>query len=165
MKNITTTLCAALLTLSSTAAFAQEAKAAAAEETKTEAKFDREIVVTCNDTMQFDTKAIEIKADETIKLTLKNVGKAPKVAMGHNLVILKAGANFMAFAGKAGAARESEYIPEDPESKAMMLAHTKLLGPDETDSIIFKAPAAGSYEFLCSFPGHFALMKGVITVK
>ena len=73
MKNITTTLCAALLALSSTAAFAQEAKAAAAEETKTEAKFDREIIVTCNDTMQFDTKAIEIKANETIKLTLKNV--------------------------------------------------------------------------------------------
>ncbi|YCM46119.1 azurin [Verrucomicrobiaceae bacterium 227] len=165
MKNITTTLCAALLTLSSTQAFSQEAKVEATEEKKAEVKFDREIVVTCNDTMQFDTKAIDVKADETVKITLKNVGKAPKIAMGHNLVILKAGSNFMAFAAKAGTARETDYIPADPASKAMVLAHTKVLGPGETDSLIFKAPAAGSYEFLCSFPGHFALMKGVITVK
>ena len=165
MKNITTTLCAALLTLSSTQAFSQEAKVEATEEKKAEVKFDREIVVTCNDTMQFDTRAIDVKVGETVKITLKNVGKAPKIAMGHNLVILKAGSNFMAFAGKASAARESEYIPVDPESKAMILAHTKLLGPDETDSLIFEAPAAGTYEFLCSFPGHFALMKGAITVK
>jgi len=165
MKNITTTLCAALLTLSSTQAFSQEAKAGAAEEVKAEVKFDRELIVTCNDTMQFDIKAIDVKVGETVKITLKNIGKIPKIAMGHNLVILKAGSNFMAFAIKASAARETEYIPADPESKAMILAYTKLLGPDETDSLIFKAPAAGNYEFLCSFPGHFALMKGAITAK
>ena len=165
MKNITTTLCAALLTLSSTQVFSQEAKAEAAAESTAEAKFDREIVVTCNDTMQFNTKAIEVKVGETVKITLKNEGKLPKEAMGHNLVILNAGANFMAFAGKAGAARATEFIPDDAESKALVAAYTKLLGPGETDSLIFKAPAAGNYEYLCSFPGHFALMRGIITAK
>jgi len=165
MKNIPTTLCAALLTLSSTQAFSQEAKVEVTEESKAEVKFDREIVVTSNDQMQFDKKALEATVGETVKITLKNIGQAPKIAMGHNLVILKAGSNFMAFAGKAGVARENDYIPEDPESKAMILAHTKLLGPGETDALIFKAPAPGNYEYLCSFPGHFALMRGVITVK
>lgn len=167
MKNIPTKLCAAFLTLAPTVAFAQEAKnEKKTEETKkTEVKADREIVVTCNDAMQFDKKTIDVKVGETVKITLKNIGQAPKVAMGHNLVILKAGSNFTAFAQKAAAAAANEYIPQDAASKAMVLVHTKLLGPGETDSIIFKAPAAGKYEYLCSFPGHFALMKGVITAK
>lgn len=164
MKNITTSLCAAaaLLSFAPVTAFSQEAKAA---EKKEAVKADREIVVECNDAMQFDKKALEVKVGETVKITLKNVGKAPKVAMGHNLVILKAGANLMAIAPKAATAAANEYIPQDAESKGQIIVHTKLLGPGETDSIIFKAPAAGKYEYFCSFPGHFALMKGVITAK
>ena len=164
MKNITTTLCAALLTLAPASLFSQEATEPK-EEKKAEVTIAREIKITCNDAMQFDTKALELKAGETVKITLENVGKAPKVAMGHNLVILKSGANLMAFAMKAQTARESDYIPTDKETADMMLVHTKLLGPGESDSIVFTPPAAGSYEFLCTFPGHFALMKGVITVK
>ena len=48
-----------------------------------------EIVITGNDTMQFDLKAFEVKAGEKVSLTLKNTGKLPKIAMGHNLVLLK----------------------------------------------------------------------------
>ena len=47
------------------------------------------ITITGNDTMQFDLKTIEAKAGEKIELTFKNVGKIPKIAMGHNLVVLK----------------------------------------------------------------------------
>ena len=46
-----------------------------------------EIVITGNDTMQFDLKAFEVKAGEKVSLTLKNTGKLPKIAMGHNLVL------------------------------------------------------------------------------
>jgi len=164
MKNITNSLCAAaaLLAFTPLTSFSQEAEAV---QKKEEAKADREIVVTCNDTMQFDTKEIAVKVGETVKITLKNVGTAPKVAMGHNLVILKAGVNLMTIAPKAGTAAASEYIPQDADSKANIIVHTKLLGPAESDSIIFKAPAAGKYEYFCSFPGHFALMKGVITAE
>lgn len=170
MKNITTTFCAAVLTLAPASLLAQEAKDAVEKtETKTEAKAEetvaREIAITCADNMQYDKNALELKAGETVKITLKNIGKAPKIAMGHNLVILKPGANLMAFATKAGTARENDYIPTDKETAAMMLVHTKLLGPDETDSIIFTPKEAGKYEYVCSFPGHFALMRGVITVK
>ena len=46
-----------------------------------------------------------------------------------------------------------------------MVAHTKLLGGGESDEITFTAPAAGEYPFICTFPGHFAIMQGVMTVK
>lgn len=128
-------------------------------------KADVEIIVTCNDSMQFDKKAIEIPVGKTVKLILKNVGKAPKMAMGHNLVILKKGANLQEWAMKAMPAKETEFIPTDETSQKNLLAHTKLLGPDEEDSITFTLTEAGDYEYFCSFPGHFALMKGKITAK
>jgi azurin len=40
-----------------------------------------------------------------------------------------------------------------------------VLGPGESETITFKLDAAGEYNFICSFPGHYALMKGVITAK
>ena len=39
--------------------------------------------------MQFDLKSFDVKAGEKVELTFKNIGKIPKIAMGHNLVILK----------------------------------------------------------------------------
>ena len=54
-------------------------------------------------------------------------------------------------------------IPE--ASKEDVLAATKLLGPDERDTITFTAPKPGVYQYLCSFPGHFAMMRGTMTVK
>ena len=48
-----------------------------------------------------------------------------------------------------------------------MLANTALAGAGESVEITFKAPAKpGTYTFVCSFPGHFALgMRGTLTVK
>lgn len=128
-----------------------------AEETKVE--------VTANDQMQFSTKSIEVKAGDTVTLTLKHIGQLPKAGMGHNLVILKTGATAAEFAPKAMTAAATEYIPQDAESKGKILAHTKLLGGGESDTITFTAPAAGTYPFLCTFPGHFAVMQGTLTVK
>jgi azurin len=47
-----------------------------------------------------------------------------------------------------------------------VLAKTKLLGPGDSDSVTFSAPAApGNYTYLCTFPEHYAAgMKGVMTV-
>ena len=167
MKHITTTLFAAALSFAPVALFADSDPAPAKK--KEEKKADQEIVIEANDQMQFNKKELEIKAGETVKITLKHVGNLPKVAMGHNLVILKKGTNLAAWAGKAMAAAATEYIPADEESKKAVIAHTKVLGggPDDlkTDSITFSIKEAGEYEFLCSFPGHFALMKGKITVK
>jgi azurin len=46
-----------------------------------------------------------------------------------------------------------------------VIASTPVLGPKQTAEVTFKAPAPGVYPFVCSFPGHVALMKGTLTVK
>ena len=51
--------------------------------------------------------------------------------------------------------------------KDAVIANTTLTGPGETAETTFKVPAKpGSYTYLCSFPGHFALgMRGTLIVK
>jgi azurin len=133
---------------------------------KAEAKTpDQKIVVEANDLIQFDKKAMEIKAGETIQLTLKHIGKQPKEIMGHNLVVLKKGTDLATWATKAMLARATDYIPADEDAKSKILAHTKLLGGGEEDVITFSIKEPGVYEYLCSFPGHFGVMRGKITVK
>lgn len=131
--------------------------------TRAEDKADVAVVqIIGNDQMQYNITEFKVKAGQTVKLTMTNAGKLPKVAMGHNIVILKAGVNMIEFAVAANQA-PPEYIPQ--ARKDDMIAHTKLLGPDESDTIEFTAPAAGSYDYLCTFPGHFALMKGKMIVE
>jgi azurin len=125
-----------------------------------------EIVVSGNDTMQFDVKTFEVKAGEPVTLTLKNTGKLPKIAMGHNLVVLKKGISAIAFGQKAMGAGANATNPLPDSVKEDVLASTKLLGPGESDTVKFTAPSeAGSYEYVCTFPGHFAMMRGTMTVK
>ncbi|MGB0292071.1 MAG: plastocyanin/azurin family copper-binding protein [Luteolibacter sp.] len=125
------------------------------------------IVIEGNDQMQFNVKAFEAVEGQTVRLTFKNVGKLPVEAMGHNVVILKAGEDKFAFAGKCitPEAIKSGYLPTEQADKDKILTHTKILGPGETDTITFTAPAAGEYQYLCSFPGHVGVMNGVMTVK
>ena len=50
-----------------------------------------EFAVEGNDLMQFSVTEIAVQAGQKVTITLKNVGKMPKTAMGHNLVVLKKG--------------------------------------------------------------------------
>ncbi|WJS92742.1 azurin [Flavobacterium johnsoniae] len=121
------------------------------------------LVIEGNDQMQFNTSELRAVAGKPIKLTLKHVGKIPKEAMGHNLVILQEGTDQSAFALKANDAKATDYIPES--EKASIIAHTKLLGGGEEDTVEFTIDKKGSYPFICSFPGHVAMMKGVLIVE
>ena len=129
-------------------------------------KVDQTVTITGNDTMQFDVKTFEVKAGSKVKIVLKNIGMVPKIAMGHNVVILKKGITAIAFGQKAlgAGANATNALPDS--LKGDVIASTKLLGPGETDSVVMTAPSeAGTYEYVCTFPGHFALMRGVMTVK
>lgn len=119
--------------------------------------------VTGNDQMKFGLETIEVKAGEQVKIIFRNVGTVPKEAMGHNIVFLNKGVNVEAFAGKAASAKETDYIPTSEQSS--ILAYSKLLGPSESDTVIFTAPEAGEYDYICSFPGHYYNMKGKLISK
>lgn len=123
---------------------------------------DGSITIEANDMMKFNLAEITVITGKEVKLTLKHVGKMPKQAMGHNLVILKSEADVLPFSTASTTAVATDYIPEAHKDK--IIAHTKMLGGGESDTIIFTAPAPGRYPYICSFPGHFAMMRGNLVV-
>jgi azurin len=125
----------------------------------------RVVQIEVGDNMRFSVQAIAARPGESLKVVLKGVGQMPKVAMGHNFVLLKKAADPKAFVDKSVNARDTEFIA--PAVKDQVLAHTRLVGPGETVDTTFTAPKQpGDYIYLCSFPGHYALgMKGTLTVK
>lgn len=115
-----------------------------------------------NDMMQFDKNELMAKSGEKITLTFRHVGQLDKRVMGHNFVLLKPGTDITGFANEAAAVGESgDWIPNDG---VQVIAHTKMLGGGQTDVITFDAPEPGIYDFICSFPGHSAMMRGTLTV-
>lgn len=125
----------------------------------------REVRIEVGDSMKFSVTRIEAAAGETLRLVLVNSGRAPKEAMGHNWVLLKAGVDATAYVNAAVGAKATDYLPADRASD--VLAHTKLLGGGARDAVVFAAPVEpGEYTYVCTFPAHLQLgMKGVLTVK
>ena len=172
-------LVATLLALSATTAalIADEPKAAEApkadapkSETPAAESAENKIVVgVIPAVMQYDKKAISVKAGENVALFFTNKG----CPLQHNLIILKPGTD-AAFGGAAdkmiltdaAGAMAKHYCPDDAASKAAIIAATsKLIGPGQNETLRFTAPAEpGDYPYLCTFPGHRFLMKGVMTV-
>src|SRR3546814_19784248 len=112
--------------------------------------------------MRFDKKELKVKAGQKVSLTLNHTGKLGKDVMGHNFVLLKADVKLADFAAKALNARDNDYIPESESDN--IIAYTKLLGGGESDPLVLTAPAAGSWYFVCSFPGHSGLLPGKLIV-
>lgn len=121
-----------------------------------------DITLEGNDLMQFDKHLFRVKAGETVKLTFHNVGEMPVESMGHNVIVLKPGTDVNAFGGEAIKAISTDYVPLTFQSS--IVAHTKLLGPDESDVIEFTLEK-GVYPYLCSFPGHYGIMQGKIVAE
>lgn len=124
----------------------------------------REVDITGNDTMHYDVTSIQAKPGEELKVVLTNAGNLPAEAMSHNWILLKAGSDVQAFAMAASQDKASGYFPANLENE--VIAHIPLQGPHKSGDVTFKAPdTPGDYPYLCSFPGHFALMHGTLTVK
>lgn len=121
-----------------------------------------EVSIEGTDQMTFNKNEIKVPAGSTVKLTLTHVGSLPATVMGHNVVILKEGTDVTEFAQKAVNFPDNNYVPEDATS---VVAHTKIVGGGESTTIEFEAPAPGTYTFICSFPGHYAMMKGKFIVE
>ncbi|MDO4696715.1 MAG: azurin [Neisseria sp.] len=122
-----------------------------------------ETTVESDDAMKYDTSEIVVgKECKEFKITLKHVGKMPVAAMGHNIVISKAEDAQGVFTDGAAATAANNYIKE---GDSRVLAATKLIGGGEETSLtldVSKLAADGNYEFFCTFPGHYGLMKGTL---
>jgi uncharacterized protein len=111
--------------------------------------------------MKYDLKSFTVEAGKPVEIIFENPD-----FMQHNLVITQAGeletvgraADKLAADSKGA---EKNYVPEIPE----VLYATKLVNPQQTVSLKFIAPAkAGNYPFVCTFPGHWSLMNGMMKV-
>lgn len=123
------------------------------------------IAISAFDTMKYSVSKIEASPGQKITVVLTNGGNVPKIAMGHNWILLKAGVDPVKYATAAMAAKNEDYQPKSMSDK--VLASIPLLGPKETGKTTFTAPTTpGSYAFFCSFPAHIqAGMKGLLIVK
>jgi azurin len=120
---------------------------------------DVSLVVGTKPGLKFDIETITVKKGAKVKLTFRNNDD-----MLHNMVFTKPGTG-----NKVGEAalklglngERMHFIPPIPD----VLFHTVLLRPDEKETIYFVAPEkAGSYPYICSYPGHYLVMKGVLKV-
>lgn len=115
--------------------------------------------------MQFNKASIAVPAScKQFTVKLKHAGKLPKTAMGHNWVLTKA-ADLQAAATDGMAAGATKQYVKDGDTR--VIAHTKVIGGGEADSVTFATSglkAGESYAYFCSFPGHSAIMKGTLTM-
>jgi azurin len=110
--------------------------------------------------MRYDTTEFEVKVGQKVKLIFENDDEMP-----HNLCLFTPGTDVIAAANKQmdkpEEALKRNWIPEDPR----LWIHSKLVNPHEHDELNFTAPdKPGVYPYVCTFPGHAAIMQGKMTV-
>ena len=122
--------------------------------------------ITGNDQMKYDLASITVPAScKDFTVTLKHVGKMAKAAMGHNWVLTTTPDKQAVVTEALKAGPSKDYIPDDA---AKIIAHTKLIGGGQSDSVTFpvsKLKAGQEYTYFCTFPAHATLMHGTLTVK
>lgn len=117
-----------------------------------------EVTVSANGvSMAFEPTKITIPAGKTVHLVFEN--KLPG-ALPHNWALVAVGTEAKVAAAGLEKGEKASYIAESPD----LLAYTLLAKPGNKADVTFKAPAPGTYPYICTFPGHYMMMKGVLVV-
>lgn len=122
----------------------------------------REVLINAVSGLKYSRTLIEAKPKEALIIKLNNID-----AMPHNLVVIKPGsskkvgdASFKMLSDPS--AGEKNYAPDLPE----VLHVLPVIDPGKVHSLHFRAPTKpGDYPFLCTFPGHWMAMNGILRVK
>lgn len=122
----------------------------------------RQIVVEAALGLQFVQKELAAQTGEKLTLVFKNPDVVPHnwlLARPGSLQRLGEGCNLM-IADPEGLAKH--YVPESAD----VLVYTDMVNPQGEFTIHFDAPAQpGDYPYLCTFPGHWMIMNGVLRVQ
>lgn len=110
-------------------------------------------------------EGITAEPGEEIRIELTTESELPETAMAHNFVLLTMDADAQTFATAAAQAKDNDYVPADMSDD--VIAQTGMAAGGETTEVTFTAPEEpGEYEFICTFPGHYAAnMRGTLTVQ
>jgi azurin len=113
---------------------------------------------TVGDTMAFDKAMLIVQTGKTVHITVKN--KGTMAVMQHNWVLVKPGTEAAVALDGLNNAPDAGYVVPGPN----VLAASNLAAPGGVAEVTFVAPAPGKYPYICTFPGHYMTMKGVLTV-
>ena len=114
---------------------------------------------TVGETMAYDTTSLTVKAGQKVHLVLTN--HATSQAMKHNWVLVQPGKEDEVATAGMTAGEAAGYVPA---GDAEVLASTPLSQPGGQVEVTFTAPAAGTYPYMCTYPGHYKTMHGTLTV-
>lgn len=119
------------------------------------------VLKTVKNEMKFEQTKLTAKAGTVLEIVLANID-----FMQHNLLVLKPGSMERVGAAADRLAQVPEgvsmqYVPSVPD----VLFATPLVNPDKQFSLKFRVPdIPGDYPYICSYPGHWRIMNGVLTV-
>jgi len=109
--------------------------------------------------LKYDKDAIKVKAGSRVRFTFNNTDD-----MLHNVVIVKPETADQV--GKEGMnlglqGEAMQYVPDSDN----VLFHTSVVQPGASETIYFTVPEEpGTYQYVCTFPGHYITMRGTLVV-
>lgn len=124
-------------------------------------KTQEQVIESVGDTMAYNVTSFTVKAGQKVHVVVKSNGTSP-ATMSHNWVLVKPGTEEAVATAGVAAGEASNYVKS---GDANVIAFTPLAkGQGMTADVTFTAPAKGTYPYICTFPGHYQTMKGVMTV-
>ena len=110
------------------------------------------------DNLKFATGALSAAAGSEVVVTFNNSSGVN----AHNWVLVEAGTKDAVATDGLAAGQDNNWLPE---GDSRIIGSTILLGPGESGEATFTAPSAGTYQFVCTFPGHNFTMFGDFTTN
>ena len=107
--------------------------------------------------LEFDQSNLTIEAGEEVRLSFRNNSKV----LQHNWVLVRNGTKDIV-ATDGMPFQDNGYIKIGDER---VIASVNLVDPGESGQAEFIAPAAGIYQFVCTFPAHNFTMWGTLEVS
>ncbi len=142
-------------------AAAQDSKNPATKGAKAKGAAVKLTLSTKGDELYYDKATLTVKAGQSIELTFTN-GASSTSGLTHNVTFVKPGTEEQVANAGIQAGPDKGWTPTD---SPMVVATTKLVNPGESQTITFQAPdTPGDYPYICTFPGHWVTMKGVLKV-
>ena len=130
-------------------------------------KVDQEITIsTLEALMKYDVQSFSVKPNSKVKVIFKNPDSLP-----HNIIFCTPGK-------KKGGDKGQEVIDAvlklgdkgvkmnwEPKGHPRILASSGMVQPGKEVTFYFKTPKVeGDYPYICTFPGHYQLMNGIMGV-
>ena len=121
--------------------------------------------IVAGDSFAYTPSSISVSSScSEVTVDFMHIGQMPVAEMGHNWVLIAERDMGAVVSAGANAGIGAGYLAPGDDR---VIAATKLLGGGQSDTVTFALGAledGKEYIYVCTFPGHWALMIGTFTV-